>query len=154
MTKYNQKFTMRAQELNLKLELQRSKFLELDEQYQKLAKKCAHQVKEKNFARKIATEEAKGKVIAEQALSLTEQDNEKLLLSLNLQKKDIDILVKRKEELDERNEKLEVKNEKLLLQQKQDRETIMTINERLNQIDMKTEEEIILVRTQDKNQLN
>jgi hypothetical protein len=37
-----------------------------------LAKKCAHQVKEKNFARKIATEEAKGKVIAEQALSMAE----------------------------------------------------------------------------------
>jgi len=31
MTKYNQRFTMRAHELNLKLELQRSKFLELDE---------------------------------------------------------------------------------------------------------------------------
>jgi len=33
ITKYNQRFTMKAQELHMKLELQRSKFLELDEQY-------------------------------------------------------------------------------------------------------------------------
>lgn len=71
-------------------------------------------------------------------------------MTISLQKKDIDTLQKRRQELDERTRKLQEKNDKLLQQFKLDQQTIKTINERLNQIDQKTEEEISEIRAQEK----